>query len=138
MKENILTKIKVRDWKEAIRAVGGLLETAGSVTPNYTEAMINAITELGPYIVILPNFALAHAAPSKEVLRDDVALITLSEPVRFGSPNDPIYVILAICSKDGQSHLDSLGAIASILMREGTLPKLIGAETVEDVLEIMG
>ena len=40
LKENIQAKVKAEDWNEAIRIVGGLLETAGSITPCYTEAMI--------------------------------------------------------------------------------------------------
>ena len=135
-KNNILARVEAEDWRKAIRIVGGLLESEGSITPNYTEAMINAVEEMGPYMVIMPKFALAHAAPSKEVLKDDAALITLREPVRFGSKNDPVFVILAICSKDGKSHLDSLASIASMLMQENMITKLIDAESVDEILEI--
>ncbi len=135
-KKNILANVKAEDWSAAIRIVGGLLEEAGSITPHYTEAMITAVKEMGPYMVILPNFALAHAAPSREVLKNDFALITLEEPVYFGSPNDPVYIILAICSTDGKSHMDSLAKIATILMQENMIAKLIKADSVEEILEI--
>lgn len=137
LKENIQAKVKAEDWNEAIRIVGGLLETAGSITPCYTEAMISAVKDMGPYMVIFPNFALAHAAPSEEVIKDDTALITLEKPVLFGSPNDPVYVILAICSKDGKSHMDSLAQIASMLMRENMITRLIEAKNVEEILNII-
>lgn len=136
IKENIQAKVKAEDWSEAIRIVGGLLEAAGSITPRYTEAMITAVKEMGPYMVILPNFALAHAAPSEEVIKDDTALITLEKPVLFGSPNDPVYVILAICSKESKSHMDSLAQIASMLMQENVLTRLIEAKNVEEILNI--
>ncbi|MFZ3151886.1 MAG: PTS sugar transporter subunit IIA [Anaerolineaceae bacterium] len=135
-KDKIAVNVKAGDWKEAIRVVGGLLESAGSIKSDYTEAMINAINEFGPYIVILPNFALAHAAPSDAVLKDDIALITLAEPVQFGSPNDPVYVIMALCSTDGKSHLESLANIAAMLMEEDTIGKLKNAKTAEEILEI--
>ena len=31
------------------------------------EKMIQSVKELGPYIVIMPGFALAHAAPCEDV-----------------------------------------------------------------------
>lgn len=135
-KDKIAVNVKVGDWKEAIRFVGGLLESAGSVKSDYTEAMINAVNEFGSYIVILPNFALAHAAPSDAVLKDDIALITLAEPVQFGSPNDPVYVIMALCSTDGKSHLESLANIAAMLMKEDTIGRIKNAKTVDEILEI--
>ncbi len=133
LKENILTKVKAESWSEAIRIVGGLLEANGSITPRYTEAMINAVNDMGPYMVILPHFALAHAAPSQEVLKDDTALITLEKPVLFGSPNDPVYVILAICAKDGKSHIDSLAQFATMLMQENMITRLMEARNAEEI-----
>ena len=136
-KENILAKAEAENWEAAIRIVGGLLEKAGSVTPKYTQSMIDAVKEMGPYMVILPNFALAHAAPSEAVLKDDTALITLKKPVDFGSQNDPVYVVLAICSQDGKSHMASLTKIAEMLMKENTLDELKQAASVEEILAII-
>ena len=48
-------------WEEAVRLAGGLLERQGHIDPSYTEAMVNMVKELGPYIVIMPGVALAHA-----------------------------------------------------------------------------
>jgi len=135
-KDHILVNVQADDWEEAIRVAGGLLESARSTTVEYTEAMIDAIHEFGPYVVILPKFALAHAAPSESVLQDDVALITLEKPVMFGSPNDPVHLIIAICSKDGKTHLDSLKEIAKFLMKEDTINKLVDAKSVEEVIKI--
>ncbi len=86
IKENIRAKVKVKDWSDAIQIVGRLLEISESATHHYTEAMITAVKNMGPYMVITSNFALAHAAPSEEVKKDNAVLITLDEPVLFGSP----------------------------------------------------
>lgn len=80
--------------------------------------MIQSVRELGPYIVIMPGFALAHAAPCEEVLKSDVALITLESPVEFGSPNDPVSVVLCLGCTDSTSHLDTLSGIAETLLAE--------------------
>lgn len=135
-KENIQTNVQAENWREAIRIVGGLLEANGSITHQYTEAMIKAVEDLGTYMVILPHFALAHAAPSKEVLKDDTALITLEKPVLFGSSNDPVYVILAICAQDGKSHMDSLAQLAAMLMQENMISKLMEAKKTEEIFDL--
>ena len=51
------------DWEDAIRKAGNVLVTAGSIDTSYIEHMIQSVKTLGPYIVIMPGFALAHAAP---------------------------------------------------------------------------
>ena len=117
-KSHIRIKEKAADWEEAIRKAGAVLVEAGSIRPAYVEKMIQSVRELGPYIVIMPGFALAHAAPCEEVLKSDVALITLESPVEFGSPNDPVSVVLCLGCTDSTSHLDTLSGIAETLLAE--------------------
>ncbi len=135
-KENILVGASVSDWKEAVRAAGGVLEAAGSATSRYTEEMVAAVEEMGPYMVILPKLALAHAAPSGAVLRNDVSLVTLKEPVRFGSENDPVHVVLCICCTDRESHREALQRIARMVMDEDIVDRLAAAASVEEILSV--
>ena len=51
----------VKDWREALQAVGHLLVATDIATPRYTQAMIDNLEKNGPYIVVAPGFALAHA-----------------------------------------------------------------------------
>lgn len=51
------------DYKEAIRIGGNLLVNDGKATPEYASAMIDAVQEFGPYIVIAPGIAMPHARP---------------------------------------------------------------------------
>ena len=53
----------VTDWREGIRAAGVLLEKTNSIDSAYTDAMIASVEEKGPYIVVAPGFAFAHARP---------------------------------------------------------------------------
>jgi len=136
-KENLAAGVQAADWKEAVRAAGHLLEAAGSATREYTEAMVAAVVELGPYMVILPGFALAHAAPSDAVLRNDASLITLKDPVHFGSENDPVYVVLSICCTDRESHREYTKRIALMIMQEGAVDRLASAGSVEEILSVL-
>ncbi|MBR0039088.1 MAG: PTS sugar transporter subunit IIA [Lachnospiraceae bacterium] len=135
-KDHIKIKVSVSDYEDAIKKVGQILVDTNSIKENYIQSMIDAIKELGPYIVMAPGFALAHARPSEDVLKDDVSIITLKEPVCFNSINDPVYVIMCLAAKDSNSHIDLMQKIATILMKGDTIENLKKVNSVEDVQKI--
>lgn len=140
--ENILNRANVRikepavGWEDAIRRAGQVLVDAGSITNGYTEAMIDSVRSMGPYIVIIPGFALAHAAPSADVMKSDLSLITLESPVTFGSPNDPVSVVLCLACTDSSSHMDKLSKVAEILMSENKIAQMKDAADIESILKL--
>lgn len=137
-KENMRVAVKAADWREAIRQAGGVLEQAGSITSEYTENMIKAVEDMGPYIVIMPGFAIAHAAPCEAVKKEDLAMITLAEPVSFGSPNDPVNLMLCVACIDRESHVRALQAVAEVLCEDGVMDRLAAAASVEELEAILG
>ena len=97
------------------------------------------IDEHGPYVVIAPGLALAHARPGPAVLANGLAVVTLATPVNFGHPhNDPVSVILGLAVADAESHLASVAELANIFNDEGAIPALAAARSVEEVQKIMG
>ena len=126
------------DWREAIRAAGALLVKSDCIAEGYVESMIRAVEELGPYMVILPGFALAHAAPSADVHQDAMSLVTLRTPVCFGSEeNDPVRVVLCLSCVDRESHIASLQRVATLLMEDDMVDKLAAASTVEEIQSLL-
>ena len=98
--EAVAGQVDAADWRAAVRAAGDLLVLTGSTTPAYTDQMIAALDRNGPYVVITPGFALAHAAPSSDVLRNGMSFVQLAHPVRFGHPaNDPVQLIAGACQQ---------------------------------------
>ena len=135
---HIKTGVKVATWKEAIKAAGEILVEVGSCTAEYISAMIAAVEELGPYIVITPHVALAHARPSSQVNQADMSLVVLDEAVEFGSAsNDPVKLVFAFCATDNESHLEQLGKLAASLNPE-TIDRLSEVKAVDEVLAILG
>lgn len=135
--ENMRAGVPASNWQEAIRQAGSILEAAGSITAEYTESMIKAVEELGPYIVIMPGFAIAHAAPAPSVKKEDIALITLAEPVSFGSPNDPVKLMLCVACVDRESHVRALQAVAEALCGDGVMDRLAAASSAEEMEAIL-
>lgn len=131
---HIQLQTEAADWREAIRAAGDLLVKSGCITTGYIESMIRAVEELGPYMVILPGFALAHAAPSPDVFQDAMSLVTLCTPVCFGSAeNDPVHVVLCLSCVDREAHIASLQRVAMLLMEDDMVQKIADAASVAEI-----
>jgi PTS system ascorbate-specific IIA component len=104
------------DRERAIEMAGELLVASGRSTPEYTESMIDAVAENGPYIVISPGIALAHGRPSEAVLEIGLSLLTLAQPVVFGNEaNDPVRLVIGLCATDHSSHIDIMAELATFL-----------------------
>jgi PTS system ascorbate-specific IIA component len=127
------------DWRAAVRLVGDALVAAGSARPGYAAEMIRMIEEHGPYVVIAPGLALAHARPGPEVLVDGLAVVTLATPVSFGHPhNDPVSVVLGLAVANPVNHLAYVAAIANVFNDSTAVHDLAEAVTADEVIAIMG
>ena len=60
-----------------IRHGGQLMVDAGFTEPTYTEAMIDVVRDMGPYIVLAPGLAMPHARPEMGAKQVGTALVTL-------------------------------------------------------------
>jgi PTS system ascorbate-specific IIA component len=135
---SISVRATASNWKQAIELAGDALVTSQRTTTQYTEAMVQAFEELGPYMVIAPGIALAHARPSEAVLGTGLSLITLSEPVVFGSEaNDPVRLVIGLAAVDHDSHIDLMAALSDLLMDVMKVNMLLQAENVEQVRELL-
>ena len=134
----IRIKVPAATWQEAVWAAGDLLVQGGKCTPAYIQAMIDAVNTLGPYMVLAPGLALAHARPESGVLQMGLSLVTLATPVEFGSEdNDPVSLVVAFGGVDHSSHIGMLSELATFLEDDDRRAALAQAQTVEEVLEMM-
>ncbi|KTR03374.1 PTS sugar transporter subunit IIA [Curtobacterium luteum] len=126
-------------WREALRLTGDALVASGATTEPYTDAMIEMVEEHGPYIVISPGLAFAHARPGSSVVRDGLALVTLASPVAFGHPhNDPVRVVLGLAVAEVGTHLESIGEIANTFNDDTVTSRLEAAGTADEIRAILG
>ncbi|QRP60312.1 PTS sugar transporter subunit IIA [Corynebacterium minutissimum] len=131
-----------KDWREAIHLAGGLLEDSGNATKEYTAAMVASVEENGPYIVVAPGFAFAHARPSEAVKNTALSWVRLAEPVEFGhKSNDPVMLVVALAARDSSEHLAAMKELAGILgnpATHGALDNVSSEEELRQVLESAG
>ncbi|KAF4410594.1 MULTISPECIES: PTS sugar transporter subunit IIA [Streptomyces] len=126
------------DWREAVRAAGDLLTATGTGTDAYTAEMIGNVEENGPYIVIAPGLAFAHARPSPAVLRTGLSWVRLAEPVEFGhESNDPVSLVVALAATDSSAHTAAMAGLAKLLADPAAERALGEASTPEAVHAVL-
>lgn len=126
------------DWRAAVTLAAEALTRSGAAKPEYAAEMIRMIEEHGPYVVIAPGLALAHARPGPEVVTDGLSVVTLDEPVNFGHPhNDPVRVVLGLAVAAADEHLAAVAALANVFNDSTAIDDLAAAATAADVQRIM-
>ncbi|SIM80662.1 Ascorbate-specific phosphotransferase enzyme IIA component [Mycobacteroides abscessus subsp. abscessus] len=133
----IQLEVDAEDWRSAIQHAGALLADVGVAGPSYTQAMVDVVEENGPYIVITPGFALAHARPDASVTATGLSFVRLAAPVRFGhASNDPVTIVMALAAQDPGAHQQALASLAQVLGDTQKRAALDDAATPEEVLEV--
>ena len=135
----IVIAAEAADWRAAVTLAGDALARSGAARPGYSGEMIRMIEEHGPYVVIAPGLALAHARPGPEVLADGLSIVTLATPVNFGHPyNDPVSVVLGLAVTSSSEHLAAVAAVANVFNDSTAISDLAAATSADQVQQIMG
>ena len=137
-KENMRLHLHADSWQSALCEAGKILIEAGSITQGYIDSMILSIETHGPYIVLMPGFALAHAQPSEHVLKTEMALAVFDDEIDFHSPNGPVQLIVVLASVDKTSHLERLASMALKMMDDPSLiERMIHADSIDTLNHLM-
>ena len=113
------------DWEGAISAAVSLLELDQRVSSSYLPRVLEANQKHGPYFVVAPGIAIAHAAPGDDVLETGMALLRLENPVVSGSANDPVSLLFAFCAVDSTSHISLISQLAQVMSNTGNVNSLL-------------
>lgn len=125
------------DREDAVAMAGDLLIASGRVTPEYREQMVAVLETHGPYFVLAPGIALAHAETSTAVLSTGLSLLVLSDPIVFGNQaNDPVRLIVGLCAVDHDSHIEMLGELSTLLSDENAVNSMLNSTDIETIREL--
>lgn len=135
---SVRTDVPAISWRDAVEECGADLAAAGVTTPDYTAEMIEAIERLGPYIVVAPGIALAHARPSPAVRRTGLSWVALREPVAFGHrKNDPVRLVIGLAAVDHDRHLEAMAGLAGLLADAEGRERLLTAAGPDEVRRLI-
>lgn len=125
------------DREDAIAMAGDLLIASGRVTPDYRDQMVKVLETHGPYFVLAPGIALAHAETSDAVISTGLSLLTLSDPVVFGNlSNDPVRLVVGLCAVDHDSHIEMLGELSALLSDESAVNIMLSSTDIESIRQL--
>lgn len=136
--EFVKVQVDCKDWKEAIENGVAILEEKGIVEKSYKKEIFKNFKELGPYMVIAPGIVLSHARPEAGVNKTGMSIMTLKNPIKFGSElNDPVKLIITLAAKDSIGHINLLSKLMEMLMNSEELSVIFNAKSVDDVNNII-
>ena len=131
--------VDATDWRGAIRLAGKGLVAAGFTTPDYTDQMIATVESLGPYIVVAPGMALAHARPSAAVIRTGSRRGRPTRPGTVGKQNhEPVCLVIGRAGRDEAEHIAVMSAFASALSDARKTSELADATSPREIRSILG
>ena len=129
---HIQLNVPVQNWEEAIERSAQPLLKEQIIEKHYIEAMVAAVKEYGPYIVIGKHLALAHARPEDGAQQLGVSVLTLAPPVAFGNPEmDPVKIIFCLAAVDSYSHLAIMKELIELINDEKKVTQLLACSTIE-------
>ncbi len=83
--------VECQDWKEIVENMGRWMYEHGYVEKRYVASMIENTEKNGPYIVVLPGFAIPHDGQGKGSIISGMYLVSLRRPIPFGVEKlDPV------------------------------------------------
>ena len=129
---------EAQDWQEAIRLSAAPLLQANIIESSYIDAMIESVVEHGPYIVIGPHLALAHARPEDGANQLGLSVVKLRNSVPFHHDfNDPVQLVFCLSAVDSFSHLNIMRELVNLIHDAEKVNRLCQAHTVNEFKEIL-
>lgn len=136
--DRIRIGVAAGSWEEAVAASAAPLVADGSISDAYIDAIVAAAVEYGPYFVLVPHVALAHARPDDSVHRLAISVATLDPPVAFGSEdNDPVSVVVCLAAPDADSHLEALRSLVAVIGDPERVAAIAEAPSVADLRALL-
>lgn len=135
--KNILIKNKVEDWESAIKLASSPLLDSKKIEEGYVRKMIQNVHDLGPYIVISPQIAIAHSRPDGTVNEVSLSLLKLNAPVNFSNEGHEASLIFVLAAVDNKQHLGILRELAEKLGDSEIVKALLAEKEEKNIYKIL-
>lgn len=135
--ENVQIVDHVSNWKEAITVSLQSLEEQGYVTSEYGKSIIQITEDMGPYYVLTEDVALIHGRPESGVLKKQLAVTVLRNPIKFSEDGYPVRLLVALAATDSESHLSVMQTLAELFMSEGAINDIVNARSAQQIYEYL-
>ncbi|MDY0393742.1 PTS sugar transporter subunit IIA [Virgibacillus halophilus] len=127
----------VDTWEDAIKQGSEPLVSREFINAQYVANMIDNVKELGPYIVIAPDVAIAHARPKEDVFKVGLSLLKLDHGVPFSKDGHYASLIFVLAAVDNEQHLHLLSELAAVLKDSGKVNQMKQANSVKQIEQVI-
>lgn len=134
-RENVQIVEKVDSWEESVRVAVQPLVDQGYVESRYIDGIIDNAKEFGPYFVICPDLALLHARPDQGVLKRQLAVTVLREPVRFKEEGPDVRVLVTLAATDAGGHIEVMRRLATMFCDPDNITKIAEAPSADEIYD---
>lgn len=135
-KENIQIISKVKDWREAIHVAVQPLVDGGYCETRYIDEIIKNTEKLGPYYVLCENLALVHGSTDQGVLKRQIAITLLEEPIKFKEDGYNVRVMVTLAATDSDSHMEILQAMSQLFSEQDSVQNILNARTENEIYDL--
>lgn len=98
------------------------------------EAILASIQQFGPYFIICPKLALAHATPGPYCLKAAMALVVFKKTVHFSSEaKHDVKILITLSAPDSSTHLNLLQKFADKFSDNKLVDALLQADSLAAV-----
>lgn len=134
--DKVQIKEQVDNWEQGIALAAQPLLNQDYFEQSYITSMVDSVKKLGPYIVIAPEIAIAHARPNDEVNKIGLSLLKLNQHINFSEEGHYASLIFVLSAVDNEGHLEILRHLATTLGDQEVVNQLLKAQEVKDILNI--
>lgn len=134
-RNNIQIIESVDNWENAIQLSASPLLKKNLIEQRYVDSMINAVNELGTYMVLVEETAFVHAGTNDGIMSDCISLLNLKRPVIFGKSNSKLVRNIIVMGIKNRENKDALN-IVNILAKKENLDLLKGDITIDQILDM--
>ncbi|HBO61275.1 MAG TPA: transcriptional regulator [Olsenella sp.] len=134
-RENVQIVEKVDSWEESVHVAVQPLVDQGYVESRYIDGIIDNAKEFGPYFVICPDLALLHARPDQGVLKRQLAVTVLREPIRFKEEGPDVRVLVTLAATDADGHIEVMRRLATMFCDPDNITKIAEAATADEIYD---
>lgn len=135
-RENVQIVERVDNWEESVHVAVQPLVDQGYVESAYIDGIISNAKEFGPYFVLCPDLALLHARPDQGVLKQQLAVTVLREPVRFKEEGPDVRLLVTLAATDANGHIDVMRQLAVMFGDPDNIAKIVEAPAADDVYDL--
>ncbi len=137
LKNNIQIVEKIDKWEDAIHLAASPLLQKKFIEPRYLNQIISNINAYGTYMILTPGVIMPHARPEDGALRTAMSLLRVDDGVMFPNNNEPVYLFFVLAATDGDSHLDAIVALATLLESEENIAMIKKAPNTDAIHKLV-